>query len=360
MFCAIERSSSRPAPCGPPARGRRRRRSRPRRGRKVHFLAVEPDAAADAAGRCRRGRAPARFARRRRAPPARGSRPAGGRGRLRGQDRSRCARRATRAPPPPSRIAGRRCRSTFSSRPTISRTIASWLMSSRSRSPTRLPSRSTTTRSAPRSTSFSRCEMKITQMPCGLEAGDDLSSLSVSAIVQARGRLVQDHQPRLERQRLGDLDDLLLREREPRHHACRAESRAEAVEIGLDASRRSVSVSTSCRKPPVGLAADIDVGRNVQVVEQVEFLVDEGDAGGHRVRAHSARGARRRRSRSCRESGSTTPPRIFIRVDLPAPFSPTRPITSPRRDLHAEVDRAPRRRDRSCGSRQLEERLAAD
>ena len=31
----------------------------------------------------------------------------------------------------------------------------------------------------------------------------------------------------------------------------------------------------------------------------------------------------------CRRSGSTTPPRIFIRVDLPAPFSPTRPITSP-------------------------------
>ena len=27
--------------------------------------------------------------------------------------------------------------------------------------------------------------------------------------------------------------------------------------------------------------------------------------------------------------GATTPPRIFISVDLPAPFSPTRPITSP-------------------------------
>ena len=30
-------------------------------------------------------------------------------------------------------------------------------------------------------------------------------------------------------------------------------------------------------------------------------------------------------------SGAMTPPRIFIRVDLPAPFSPTRPITSPGR-----------------------------
>src|SRR5579862_8578339 len=28
-------------------------------------------------------------------------------------------------------------------------------------------------------------------------------------------------------------------------------------------------------------------------------------------------------------SGARTPPRIFIMVDLPAPFSPTRPMTSP-------------------------------
>jgi hypothetical protein len=27
--------------------------------------------------------------------------------------------------------------------------------------------------------------------------------------------------------------------------------------------------------------------------------------------------------------GSVTPPMTFIKVDLPAPFSPTRPITSP-------------------------------
>ena len=35
--------------------------------------------------------------------------------------------------------------------------------------------------------------------------------------------------------------------------------------------------------------------------------------------------------------GATTPPRIFISVDLPAPFSPTRPITSPRRDAQADA-----------------------
>ena len=32
------------------------------------------------------------------------------------------------------------------------------------------------------------------------------------------------------------------------------------------------------------LAADIDVGGDVQVLEEVELLVDEGDAGRHRLR----------------------------------------------------------------------------
>ena len=35
--------------------------------------------------------------------------------------------------------------------------------------------------------------------------------------------------------------------------------------------------------------------------------------------------------------GAATPPRIFISVDLPAPFSPTRPITSPGCDGQAHV-----------------------
>src|SRR5688572_4193914 len=42
-------------------------------------------------------------------------------------------------------------------------------------------------------------------------------------------------------------------------------------------------------------------------------------------------------------SGVITPPRIFIRVDLPAPFSPTRPMTSPDRTsmLKSESARTP-------------------
>ena len=107
-------------------------------------------------------------------------------------------------------------------------------------------------------------------------------------------------------------------------------------------------------KPAVQrLAADEDIGGDVEIVEEVEFLVDEGDAGAHR----SADGERARRSIAVELDraaiGATTPPRIFISVDLPAPFSPTRPMTSPGRDREARRRRAPRRRDMSCKSGQL-------
>ena len=32
------------------------------------------------------------------------------------------------------------------------------------------------------------------------------------------------------------------------------------------------------------LAADEDVGRDIEILEQIEFLMDEGDAGADRVR----------------------------------------------------------------------------
>jgi hypothetical protein len=64
------------------------------------------------------------------------------------------------------------------------------------------------------------------------------------------------------------------------------------------------------------LAAEEDVGGDVEVVEQVELLVDERDAGCDGVGDAPALGA-------------MTPPRTFISVDLPAPFSPMSPRTSP-------------------------------
>ena len=62
----------------------------------------------------------------------------------------------------------------------------------------------------------------------------------------------------------------------------------------------------------------------------------------------------------CRSSGWWTPARIFISVDLPAPFSPTRPCTSPARSSrstsceHGVADEAlgqSRARARACSDR---------
>ena len=110
------------------------------------------------------------------------------------------------------------------------------------------------------------------------------SSRSVSASGQARGRLVDDDEPRLERQRLGDLDQLLLRQRQRGDRRVGAKIGAEPVEKRLapaSSGLRSISWSEPARER---LAADEDVGGDVEIVEEVEFLVDEGDAARDRAR----------------------------------------------------------------------------
>ena len=47
-------------------------------------------------------------------------------------------------------------------------------------------------------------------MPCALNSSSRSSSASLSLLVQAGGRLVEDQQLHLLGQRLGDLDQLLL------------------------------------------------------------------------------------------------------------------------------------------------------
>ena len=49
--------------------------------------------------------------------------------------------------------------------------------------------------------------------------------------------------------------------------------------IGLDGVVQLVVVDQLQEAVLARLAADVDVGRDVEVVEEVEFLVDEGDAG---------------------------------------------------------------------------------
>ena len=115
----------------------------------------------------------------------------------------------------------------------------------------------------------------------GLELGDHLQEARRLRGGEARGRLVHDDDARVERQRLDDLDELALRERQLGDRRVRLEVDAEPAQqrrhLGLE--RRAVDQPQ--RPAEDRLAADHDVGRDVEIVEEVELLVHEGDARRH-------------------------------------------------------------------------------
>ena len=119
--------------------------------------------------------------------------------------------------------------------------------------------------------------------PQGTQLADDRQETVGLREREARGRLVHDDEPRLERQGLGDLDHLALGDREVGDRRRRAEVDAEALEERSDHGVETCPVDQPQRPAPQRLAADEDVGGDVQIVEEVELLVDEGDAGGHRL-----------------------------------------------------------------------------
>ncbi len=121
--------------------------------------------------------------------------------------------------------------------------------------------------------------MKMTLMPSAFSAAMTSSSLSVSAMRQARRGLVEDDQPRLDRKRLGDLDHLLLGQRQGRDRRVGREIGADPLEQRRHHLAQLRAVDQLQRPGAQRLAADEDVGGDVEIVEQIEFLVDEGDAG---------------------------------------------------------------------------------
>ena len=97
-----------------------------------------------------------------------------------------------------------------------------------------------------------------------LEAGNHLQQLLGLCDRQARCRLVQNDEARLEAERLGDLDDLLLGKREPRDRRRRRERRAEAVEKGLDGLLELVVVDQLQKAVLPRLPPDVDVRRDAR------------------------------------------------------------------------------------------------
>ena len=109
--------------------------------------------------------------------------------------------------------------------------------------------------------------------------------------------------PRIERERLGDLDELLLGDREAAGDPVGVEPDAEPLE-----DRRGLGVHRTAVDAPAGaegLAADEDVLGDGQVGEQRRLLVDDGDPGVARGgRAGSARPRRRRSGAPRRRAGA--------------------------------------------------------
>ena len=191
---------------------------------------------------------------------------------------------ATAPAPEPSRCANRRS----ISRPTIRRMMPLDVeLARRRRSPTRAPSRSTVTRSQIRITSSSRWVTKTTEMPLALSPRTIANRRWTSLSDRAEVGSSMTTSLAVHRQRAGDLDHLLLGDREVGDQAARVD-----VEADLRGQRpgAAVQLAPSRRGPTrTGSAADEHVLGDRERRDQVELLVDRDDAQRlRRVRAGEA------------------------------------------------------------------------
>ena len=157
------------------------------------------------------------------------------------------------------------------------RTISSVVMSAVLASWTTAPSRMTVTVSEIVSTSSRRCEMNSTAGAVLLQRAHDGEQPLDLGAGERGGRLVHDQHARVEAQRLGDLDDLLVGDREAADRALGVEADAEAVEQALDLAVHGAAVDAL--EPLQRVEAHDDVLRDAEVGEQRGLLVDDRDAG---------------------------------------------------------------------------------
>ena len=112
-----------------------------------------------------------------------------------------------------------------------------------------------------------------------------------------------------------------------------------ALRIDVDAeARRAARARRATMRAPVDdaeprrrLLAEKDVLGDGEVGHDAQLLMHHADAGGQRIARRAEVHLAARRSSCGRRYSRCTPAMIFISVDLPAPFSPTRPWISPAR-----------------------------
>ena len=163
-----------------------------------------------------------------------------------------------------------------------------------------------------------------------LEQRDDAEQALDLALGQRRRRLVHDDDLRVGADRLGDLDDLLLGHAERLDQAHRDRSRRRSAAGARRPGWRAATSRAAATAPPASSARAM-FSATVRSGKERRLLVDGGDA----ERAGAAGVHRGDRTWPCTVisplSGVSAPVMILMRVDLPAPFSPTRAWTSPGR-----------------------------
>ena len=164
------------------------------------------------------------------------------------------------------------------------------------------------------------------------QAGDDLVQPGRLGQRQARRRFVHDQHTGVERERLRDFDELLLGDRQPGDRRLGRHVQPQLREIRPHRIAHLPAVDQAEHAAARGLTPQQHVAGHVQVVEQVQFLMDERDAV-RRRRVHVAHhGTARRRSAPrpsraarCRRrssSGSTCPRRSRPAARPPLPHGP--------------------------------------
>ena len=148
---------------------------------------------------------------------------------------------------------------------------------------------------------------------------------------QRRRRLVEDDDLGVELQSARSLDQLALAGRKAIERRVRREIEAHLLKqlacprreaCAVDERKRSDATARKVRQKNV--LGDRQIG------EEIELLMDEGDAVSRRLGGIGRRVRRASQSASCRRPAARRPPTMFMSVDLPAPFWPISPSTRPR------------------------------
>ena len=148
--------------------------------------------------------------------------------------------------------------------------------------------------------------------------------------IEARGGLIEDQHPRRQIDGAGDRDEMLHRD------GIFAERHADIDVQGRTPRNSTAGVAGASRRrcttpKRVGWRPRNRFSRDRKIGQEVDLLIDGGDAC---IRARpwpSAARYRRRRGEQLRHRAATTPVTALIRVDLPAPFSPSNAWISPAR-----------------------------